>query len=174
MVNPASIADSPRVEKPTITTWTAEEVSAFLNGVPRDRWFAGWVLSATTGMRRGEILGLRWGDFSLRGLEVAQTIDASGTIHTSAKTNKSQRLVALDPATRKAIDDHRLTVLEERVLFGADYENHDLIVAWEDGRPVRGDWWSKKFRRHCRDLGLRAIRFHELRHTWATLALGWD
>lgn len=169
-VNPAALADPPRVERPPIRTWTAGEVSTFLERVPRDRWYPGWVLSATTGMRRGEILGLRWGDLTDRGLEVSQTVDAAGRVQTSTKTGR-RRLVTLDSATRAVVEGHRRTVLEDRVLFGPGYQDHGLIVCWDDGRPVSGDWWSHRFRTICDTTGLRRIRFHELRHTWATLAL---
>ena len=86
------------------------------------------------------------------------------------KTSSSRRVVALDEATIKVLREHRTAQLEERMLAKGDYDG-DFIFAGGAGGPLSPDSIGKWFQRIIRDAGLPKIRFHDLRHTWATLAL---
>ena len=126
-----------------------------------------------TGMRRGELLGLRWRDADLEASRVSDRADARRQARAlEPKTDKGRRNVALDPATVTALRDHRKSQLEERLAWGTAYEDeHDLVFCREDGSPTWPQSLSRSFERHAKQAGLPAIRFHDLRHTHATLAL---
>jgi integrase len=156
-------------------TWTAAELRRFLAHVEGERLYGAWVVAATTGMRRGEVLALRWRDvdLTLGRLSISQQVTTLGNrpVVSSPKTAKSRRLVALDPATVEALRGHRVAQAEERLLMGPGYRDEDLVFAWPDGRPIHPDVFSQWFDRHLQAAGLPRIRLHDLRHTHATLAL---
>jgi integrase len=174
--NPADAAEPPSAKAakaPPMRTWSAAELRAFLDHVADDRLYAAYHLAATTGLRRGELLGLRWRDVDLDAsrLAVVQTIVGKRQV-SQPKTDRSRRSVALDPATVAALREHRKRQLQERLAWGPAYESeHDLVFCGEDGSPIWPRSLSRAFERHARQAGLLAIRLHDLRHTHATLAL---
>ena len=173
--NVADQATPPRPQAKEPTTWTADELRAFLGHVEGDRLYPAFLLAATTGLRRGEVLGLRWRDVDLAGgrLAVTQTLlqvrneVAFGT----PKTAKGRRSVALDTHTLNILRGHRRAQVAERLAWGPAYQDADLVFAREDGATLQPDSFSHTFARHARDAKLPAIRLHDLRHTHATLAL---
>lgn len=156
-------------------TWTPEQLRTFFDGIVHHRLAAAYVLSATTGLRRGEILGLRWRDLNLvtRRLTVAHTILTVGYQITegSPKTARWRRSIALDPETVKVLVAHRGRQQQEKALIEAHYQNNDLVFARQDGRPVHPDYFSQTFDRTVQRLKLPKIRLHDLRHTHAALGL---
>ena len=174
--NPASVIDPPRIDGASaMGWWTAEQLRSFLNGVTDDRLYTAWVVAASTGMRRGEVLGLQWGDVDLdkRVLRITHTLAVVGgrIIPGEPKTSKGRRTVALDSATMMALRQHRQQQVQERLSMGPAYQNQELVFCWEDGRPINPNWLSRRFRKLVQESGLPAIRLHDLRHTHATLAL---
>lgn len=119
--NPADLADPPRSRSPETRTWGREELRRFLSSVEEDRLYAAWLLVATTGVRRGELLGLRWADLDLDTGRAAirQTLSSvAGKVSFSTpKTTKSRRSLALDPATVAALWRHRAAQDKERVTW---------------------------------------------------------
>lgn len=180
--NPADAADPPRPStSPQMRTWTAAELREFLTGVSEDRLAGAWWLLATTGMRRGEVLGLRWSDVDLEGerLLISRTLITTdvqrkgqpGMAWGTPKTGKGRRQVALDGPTVAALRIHRSRQLQERLALGGHYEDGDLVVCLADGRPLHPKTLSYYFARWVKRLALPRIRLHDLRHTHATLAL---
>jgi integrase len=173
--NVADGADPPKHRTPEMHTWTADDVRSFLRHVERDRLAAVWRLAATTGMRRGELLGLRWPDLDLDAGRVAirRSLVMAGSVpaFSDPKTARGRRSVALDRGTVAAIREHRKRQAEERLAFGPAYRDGDLVFAQEDGSPIDPDRFTKMFTGHVRAAGLPRIRLHDLRHTHATLAL---
>jgi integrase len=158
-------------------TWTAEEVRAFLDYVRQadERLYALWVLAATTGMRRGELLGLRWADLDLDAARVAirRTVISVGyeVCESEPKTKKGRRTIDIDPTTVAALRAHRARQAEERLAWGPAYEDSGRLFARENGSVLHPERVSQLFKKHVRNAGLPAIRFHDVRHTHATLGL---
>jgi integrase len=177
--NPADQADPPRVPVNTdnMPTWTAEQLRMFLEFTASmdDRNHALWVLLATTGMRRGEALGLRWQDVDLDAgrLRVVQTVlSINGKISVSEpKTARGRRPVSLDPSTVAALREHRRLMLEERMVVAADHADEGLVFHRPDGSALRPETVSTTFLRRQRTLDVPRLTLKGLRHTWATLAL---
>jgi integrase len=160
--NPAALVDPPKPGRRAPTVWTAAQLRAFLAGVAADRLAALYQLAAATGMRLGELVGLGWADVQLDGeyLTVRR-----------AKTAAGRRRVELDPATVAALRAHRKRQAAERLAFGAGYRDHGLVFTRPGGEPLNPDVVLLAFKRRAARLGLPVIRFHDLRHGWATLAL---
>ncbi|MDQ3784417.1 MAG: site-specific integrase [Actinomycetota bacterium] len=176
--NPADAANAPRAAAnaaPEMTTWTAGELRIFLEQNAEDRLYAAWLLLATTGMRRGEALGLRWADldFETGRAAIRQTVVMVGkeVIFGTPKTAKGRRVIALDTATVAGLRAHRARQLEERLLIGAGWQDLGLAFSKVTGEPLHPDRFSREFDRRVKRSGLPRIRLHDLRHTWATLAL---
>jgi integrase len=164
--NPATRAKPPRVTaNANIESWTAEEVHRFLNFVRDDPLAAVWRLAAATGMRRGELVGLRWEDveFERAVLVVRRTRTmAKRTVVTTTPKNGRPRVIDLDSDSLEAL---------ARLRAESEPSDHDLVVRAPDGSPLHPDRLSELFSKLVRDSGLRPIRLHDLRHTHASLLL---
>jgi integrase len=173
--NVASAADPPKLRPSEMNTWEPSELRIFLDEMRGHRLAAAFVVLATTGMRRGEVLGLRWSDINFGASRVAirQTIvSVAYRVTTSEpKTNRAKRSIALDPVTVAVLQEHRHRQRSERLVAGAAYTKLDLVFTREDGRPLHPDYFSQLFDRTVKRLGLPRIRLHDLRHTYATLGL---
>jgi integrase len=177
--NPADAADPPRGRQKSdgVHSWDAATLRRFLtdSSASGDRLHPLWVLLATTGMRRGEALGLRWSNVDLDAgrLRVVQTIIQVRSKVTigEPKTARGRRPIALDAGTVAVLREQRRRSLEERMLVGPDFEDRDLVFHKPDGSCLRPDAVSATFVRRVRSTGLPALTLKGLRHTWATLAL---
>lgn len=174
--NPAAYADPPKAPAAEMTVWSPDQVKVFLDSVRGDRLFAAWMLAATTGMRRGEVLGLRWSDVDLAAARVSvrqiRTVARYKVSTTTPKTAKGTRTLALDPATAAALRTHRAAQKAERLAWGAAYDNAaDLVFAREDGSTIHPERFSRWFAQHCRRSGLPAVRLHDVRHAYVTALL---
>lgn len=157
---------------PEMQTWTPEQLRTFLDGVADHRLFPLLRLAAMTGLRRGELLGLRWSDVDLDAsrLVVRQQVTAvAGEVQVGeVKTAAGRRTITLDARTVEVLRDHRKAQLEERLLVGAGYTDRGLVFADPTGEPLHPDRVSKVFDRLVSASGLPRLRLHDLRHTHAT------
>lgn len=173
--NPAELATPSGGSSREMQTWTAEQVGAFLHHVREDRLYAAWLTLATTGLRRGELLGLRWKDTDLEAgrLAIRRTLVLVGGQPTvlDPKTRKSRRNVPIPAETVVALKAHRTAQKRERVALGPGYQDSGLVFCREDGAPLHPGTFSEHFERHAKAAGLPKIRVHDIRHTFATLAL---
>lgn len=159
-----------------LSTWSAEELRHFLESVQGDRLYAAYVLASTTGLRRGELLGLPWRNVDLNAGRVAVTqalipVDHAVT-YSTPKTARGRRSVAIDPFTVNALVAHRVRQIEERRILGLGKPAEEALVFTAlDGSPLHPGQFSTSFDRLVKAAGLPRIRLHDLRHTHATLAL---
>jgi integrase len=173
--NVATLASSPRPRRAEMRTWTAGELRAFLEHIAGDRLAALWTLAASTGMRRGELAGLRWADVDLQRGRVAirQTLVLAGrqVVTSEPKTSRGRRSVALDPRTVAQLRAWRATQAAERLAWGAGWADSGLVFTRSDGAPLHPEWLSDAFEWRVGRARLPRIRFHDLRHTHASLGL---
>jgi integrase len=134
------------------------------------------MLMASTGMRRGEVLGLRWTDIDLKGSTItirSTRIRFGKTTATSTpKTARGNRTIAIGPATLSALRAWKRTQTTERLQVGARWQGeHGLVVTNIDGAAPNPEGFSNLFARLVRAARLPSIRLHDLRHSYATAAL---
>jgi integrase len=176
---PRNAADvkAPRPAPKEMRPLSEGEARTFLDAARGDRFEALYVLAISTGLRRGELLGLRWDDVDLeRGtLRVGRALVREGGRHAvgETKTRRGRRQVNLTSRTVTALRAHRTRQLEEKIRLAGLYENRGLIFATQKGTPVNPENLVKRsFKPLLERVGLPEIRFHDLRHTCATLLLG--
>ena len=158
-----------------LTTWSAEQLRAFLDFTSEERLSPLWHLLAMTGMRRGESLGLRWEDVDLENgrLSVRRALIPNGAVVvlSDPKTAKGRRSVALDPETVEALERQAAQQLADHVKKGDEWSDTGLVFTKEDGQAWHPEGVSRFFRAAGKRSHLPEIRLHDLRHTHATLAL---
>ncbi len=167
----------PRPSGKEIKPLNREQTMALLEAAKGDRLEAIFVLAVTSGLRQGELLGLRWEDLDLDAgtLAVRRTLSVtkSGLVFGTPKSAKSRRSVRLTPLAVQALKRHRTAQNRERLSLGSLWQDGDLVFPGETGQPLRP--WSLtggSFKRLRARAGLPdTLRFHDLRHTCATLLL---
>ncbi len=174
--NVARLVRPPRSPRREMTALTPEQVGGFLNAVRGDRLEALYVVAVTTGMRQGELLALRWKDIDLdaRTVRVRTTLNAtkSGIEFAEPKSARSRRQISLTITAVAALRRHRGAQLEERLRVGTSWPEYDLVFASEVGGPLDGsNILRRSFYPLLRSAGLPRVRFHDLRHSAATLML---
>jgi len=181
--NPADGLELPQKEDHEAEPFSREEAIQLLNAARHHRLFAAYYLDLRSGLRRGELLGLRWEDIDRARMvvnvrrQLLQVLQPPGARTKYAlefgppKRRKSKRAIPLSRAMLAVLDAHRAAQDRERGFFGEAYQDHGLIFCTPDGRPI----WPRNFNRQYRALlkaaGVPYKKFHALRHTTATLLL---
>lgn len=176
--NPADYVELPKVESPQAETWTADELTRFLAHVRDHRLGVAWRLVCLTGMRRSEVLGVRWRNVDLEEGRVA-VVDTLVPVRNKpvlrigeTKSRRSRRVIALDVGTVAALKDHRRRQNQERLLAGDAWEDLDLVFTNELGQPVNPMSFTAWTKRLAVEAGVKPLTPHDAaRHGWATLAL---
>ena len=158
--NVAALVDPPAVPDPPRTWWTADEAGRFLAANAAGRWAIVWQLALLTGLRQGEILGLQWTDvdWDAGTLTVRRTLDRHNQPG-PPKTAQSARTLALDPET--------LTLLRQ----ARPRTRGIWVIGTRNGTPVSGRNLSRAFKTALDRADVLRIRFHDLRHSHASLLL---
>jgi integrase len=164
-----------REDRPTMTTWSTDEVRSFLASVTDPMFHALYSVALDTGARRGELLGLKWADVDLDQATVSivrnRTPVAGRVVTTTPKSGRG-RQPALSAGTVAELRRwRRLHQAEQRLLAADAWQAGDWVFTTGLGEPLNPEAVTAAFGRHQRDLGLPKLRFHDLRHTSATLAL---
>jgi integrase len=175
--NVSDLVDPPRMTRRTLTTLTEQQAQQLVASVAGTRWEALYVLALTTGMRMGELLALRWSDINLAdgSLQIHSTLffDAGAPYFSEPKTAHSRRRIALGRRAVDALARHRELIKLEEMQAAARWTDLNLVFPDCQGRPINGkNLLRAYFRPHLAHAGLPLIRFHDLRHTAATLLLG--
>lgn len=177
--NVCDLVDAPRMATHEMRVLTPPQVKMLLETARGDRWEALYVLAVTSGMRLGELLALKWRDVDIEAanLQVRGNLQrtTAGLVIGTPKTTKSRRKVALTAMAVEALRQHRVRQLEERLRLGeawGDGDDADLVFPNGVGKPMEGtDLLRTQFYPLLSRAGLPRVRFHDLRHTAATLML---
>ena len=173
--NVASLTDPPRYRAREIAPLTPEQAKQFLAAVAGHRLEALFAVAVGVGLRLGEALGLPWDAVNLDAgkLSVRQTLERGGKHPRfgEPKSTRSRRTIRLPRIVIAALRKHRARQLQERLIAGERWNDFGLVFTTEAGVPLDGCNINRTFKAILRRTGLPAVRYHDLRHTAATLLL---
>ncbi len=172
----------PPLKYKEIQPLTADQVQKFLEAAEQDRLYAAYLLELGTGLRRGELLALRWQDLDLENgrIFVNQTVarvrDENGPRKTKLeynppKTEKSKASVPIPENIVWELVKHQIRQQEEKDFFGKEYRDNGLVFCNENGGQLDPRAFTRRYERLLKKAGIPKTSFHNLRHTFATLLL---
>jgi integrase len=173
--NAAVSVKPPQPRREEIRPLNREQVRALLEAASGDRMEALYIVAVTTGLRRGELQGLKWDDLDLEAgmLQVRRTLSEpkGGYIFEAPKSGKG-RNVRLTRKATAALREHRKRQLEDRMQKAGLWQEQGLVFPSSIGTPTLGGYLNRAFKATLQRAGLpKSTRFHDLRHTCATLLL---
>lgn len=172
--NPVALTRPPKVEKQQMEAFDAPQTAVMLDDFRENRVFIPALLAALCGLRRGEILALRWRDIDMAAATIAvrQSAEQVGTVvrYKETKSGKS-RVVALSSSVIEELKRHRLAQAEEQLKIGIRPDDSSFVVAQIDGSPLKPVSLTHEWTRLLAKTSLPRIRFHDLRHSHATQLL---
>ena len=174
--NVADAVEPPKAMDSEMETWSSDEVARFLEAAKATPYYVLFYTALYTGMRRCELLGLSWRHIDLlccqinieRGLHWTKE---KGYVFTQPKSKKSKRTIALPPSLALLLKEHKEKQECARLLAGSTLSEDDLVFGRPDGSPLFPNSVSRAWDLLVRKIGIKAIRFHDARHTHATLML---
>ena len=174
--NPASNVKPPKRPRTRRKVWKQEQIQTFLMSIQHDRYSALFLLELTTGIRRGQICGLKWSAVDLDNGEITVhdnrvVVNGHARDKEGGKTKNADQTISIDRATVSALRRWREIQNREREFFGSDYHPGDYVFTREGGSPPHPDTIRQRFDRLAAAAGLTRITFHDLRHSYATAAL---
>ncbi|MCF6744973.1 site-specific integrase [Blastococcus sp. KM273128] len=175
--NVATLVDPPAAKRPeTALPLSAQEARKVMAAARSHRNAARWTVALAVGLRQSEALALRWADVDLDNGTLTvrgglHRVSGRGLVYEEPKADRSRRTVALPVPLVEALRAHRVAQLEERITAGPLWQDHDLVFAQPNGRPIerKSDW--RAWKTVLRQAGVREVRLHDGRHTAATLLL---
>ncbi len=171
--NPAEAVEPPKPEQQEMVVLNADQSATLLDSAKEATLYIPVVLAMTTGMRRGEILALRWSDVDLDSgtLSVTQTLEKSrrdGLAFKQPKTKKSRRSITLPSITIDVLRKHRAAQKELCLRLGRGWNDSNLVCAMPDGTPINPNTLTSGFASLVGRTDIPRVTFHGLRHTHAT------
>ncbi|WP_037351054.1 tyrosine-type recombinase/integrase [Anaeroarcus burkinensis] len=172
--NIAELVEKPKVKKHEISPLTKEQINKFLECAKGHKFYEAFLIECFTGLRRGELLGLRWKDidFEKYQLTVNQSVNVTrtGLKIAEPKTKTSKRTIPLTEQVMVILKIYRKRQIEERLRLGIP-NTYDLIFCNEKGQPFDPTNFVRQFESVLKMAELPRVRFHDMRHTHATLLL---
>jgi integrase len=171
--NPADAVEAPRPAEKEMQPIDEEQAASLIESAKNTEMYIPILMGLCTGMRRGELLAVRWSDLDFENARLtvnqslAQTREG-GLFFKSPKNKSSRRTIALPDVLMSALIDHRADEHKIKSLFGADYPNFDLVLALPNGMPWAPDRFTDAYCAFARRVGAQEFRFHDLRHTHAS------
>lgn len=173
--NPADAVQPPRPKKTEAKALTKEEIERLLVALVGHRDYVTIYTAIYTGMRRGELLGLRWSDVDLDTgmvtVEQGLIVTRDGLEFSQPKTKGSRRSIPIPGSVCDTLRQHRKEQLERRLVVGPAWEDFDLVFPNQNGKPQHPGTFSGRFGYTVKRVGFSGLRFHDLRHTHASLLL---
>ena len=173
--NPCHYLVLPRSQRYEASFYTARQLQALFDTIQGEPLYPLVKITALYGLRRSELLGLKWDsvDFERGTVTIRHTISkvTKAVEKDKTKNASSYRSFPLVPEAREIFLTAKASEEENRNLFGREYHESDYIFKWPDGQPFSPDYVTKKFSKLLRQHGLPHIRFHELRHSCASLLI---
>lgn len=171
--NVASLAEPPRSTPKEMRFLTTDEALRFLVAAKGDRLEALYRVAVALGLRQGEAFGLRWSDVDLDRATLVvrnalQRVDGQAVL-VPPKTARSRRTISVPPQLIGALKRHRIVQLEERMIAGSRWQDLDLVFASPIGTPLDPSNIRRQFLALLKKADLPPMRFHDLRHTAASL-----
>jgi len=174
--NVCSLVDAPSLRREEVVPFSTTEARALLAAARGLRNEARWSVALALGLRQGEALALRWEDIDLDTGTLTvkrsmQRLVGKGLVFDEPKSRAGRRTIMLPNGLRDALRAHRAAQLEERLAAGSEWQEHGLLFAQVNGRPIDpgSDW--KSWKALLALAGVRDARLHDARHTAATLLL---
>ncbi len=165
----------PRHQRKEFTPLTQEQVIKFLNSIKNDKFYPAILLDLGSGLRLGELLALRWQDVDLKNavIRVRQSLASvkGQWLFQEPKSEKSRRSIPIPKDIITELKAHKARQNQEKLLAGTAYQDHDLVFAMPDGNPLKVRSFQEHFEKLLSNAGMPRVRFHDLRHTYATLLL---
>ena len=173
--NVCELVDPPRAKKRKMRTLTTEEVAVLFNAAMDTIYYPIIYTAVNTGLRQAELLGLRWRDVDLEllSISVLQTLyKRRGICHfKEPKSEHSRRRLDVSPRLGLFLRRYKAEREAQRILLGKPLSGNDLVFSSVDGTPMDPGTLTHNFARIARKTGLPGVRFHDLRHTFASLML---
>jgi integrase len=174
--NPADAVSPPRYQRSEIHTLNEDDIHILLEAAKSTPYYALFHLALFTGMRRSELLALRWCDVDLLLCQVyvSRTLHRlrdGSIIYGTPKTAKGRRMIALSPSAVLVLKEHKVQQEEHRAMMEIPLKDDDLIFSHPDGKPLLPDTVSHAWVKLVKRVGLGGVRLHDARHSHASLML---
>ncbi|MFF3557102.1 tyrosine recombinase XerC [Streptomyces tsukubensis] len=170
--NVVKLVPAPRVQPRELKPWDLEQTITFLEAARKDPLYTAFVLAVALGLRRGEVLGLRWADIDLdrRTLTVRNQLQrVQKELYEDSTKNRRTRAIPIPLMCVAPLRWQRLRQTAQRVAAGKSWQGSDHVFTTRTGRPIEPRNLSRSFERISDDAGLPRIRLHDARHGCATL-----
>lgn len=171
--NPCQFVSMPQTERYNYSFFTLEEMNSFLNAIKNERLYPLYVITATYGLRKSEVLGIKWDsiNFENKTLTIKHTrVEGHQTVEKDKTKNQSSfRSFPLSDNIINIFKELKADENKNRKLFGKEYIKNDYVFKLENGEPYRPNYISKKHNQILKQYGFKHIRFHDLRHSCASL-----